>query len=181
MVQQVGTGGASTSQETLMKRKLLSIAAVAGLLIGSTAIVQAQSRGMGGGASSASPGHSMQSPSGSGERSEGGSGASGLSPGHEMREGEGGGGPGASRLAPGHQGTTGAGDRDRDDRMGRGDRDRDDRMGRGDRDRDDGARRGDRDRDDRTTGSGGRDRDDRLRKDRDDRMMDHDRRGVDKD
>jgi hypothetical protein len=117
-----------------MKRKLLSIAAVAGLLIGSTAIVQAQSRG-------------------------------GMS-----------GGPGAPGFAPGHQDTTGAGDRDRDDRMGRGDRD--DRIRRGDRDHDDDIRD---DRDDRTTGFGGRDRDDRLRDDRDDRMMDNDSRGIDKD
>ncbi len=109
-----------------MKSRVLSIVAVAGLLIGTTAIVQAQSRGgmTGGGASGVSPGQEMKSPGGNGERSEGGPGASGLSPGHEMQEGEGRGGPGASRLAPGHnKGTTGAGDRD--DRM-RGDRD--DRM-----------------------------------------------------
>ncbi len=100
----------------------------------------AQGTGAGGmgGASSASPGHEMQSSGASGERSEGGPGASGVSPGHEMREGEGGGGPGASRLAPGH------------------------------------------DPDDRTAGFGGRDRDDRLRGDRDDRMMDKDTRGIDK-
>ena len=110
-----------------MKTKLLSIAAVAGLLIGSTAIVQAQSRGRGGGASGASPGHEMKSPSGSGERREGGPGASGFSPGHEMQEGEGRGGPGASRLAPGrNKGTTGAGDRD-DRTTGSGGRDADDR------------------------------------------------------
>jgi hypothetical protein len=139
------------AKESLMNRKLLSIAAMAGLLIGSTALVQAQSRGggMGGGAAGASPGHQMQSPGGSEERSEG-PGASGFSPGHEMKEGEGKGGPGASGLAPGHnKGTTGAGDRD--DRLSG---DRDDRL------------RGD--------------RDDRLRGDRDDRMMDEDRRGIDK-
>jgi hypothetical protein len=104
-----------------MNTKLLSIAAAAGLLIGSTAVLHAQSRGgtssggAGGGASSVSPGHQMQSPGGNGERSEGGPGASGFSPGHEMQEGEGRGGPGASKLAPGHnKATTGAGDRDRD-------------------------------------------------------------------
>jgi hypothetical protein len=103
----------------VMNNKLLSIAAAAGLLIATTAIADAQSRGgnmggsPGGGASSVSPGHEMKSPNGSGERSEGGPGASGFSPGHEMQEGEGRGGPGASRLAPGHnKGTTGSGDRD---------------------------------------------------------------------
>ncbi len=119
-----------------MNSKFLSIATAAGLLLGTTAIVDAQSRGggMGGGASSASPGHEMQSPGGSGERSEG-PGASGFSPGHEMKEGESKGGPGASGAAPGHnKATTGTGDRDRDDRARRGDRadkmgrDRDDRM-----------------------------------------------------
>jgi hypothetical protein len=117
-----------------MKTKLLSIAAVAGLLIGSTALVQAQTRGgMGGGP-----------------------GASGASPGHEMQREGSRGGPGASGFAPGHErGTTGAGDRDRDDEI----------SGDGDR----------------TTGFGGRDRDDRLRDDRDDRMMDNDSRGIDKD
>lgn len=86
-----------------MRTKILSIAAVAALLVGSTAITQAQSRsGMGAGASRASPGH-------------------------EMQEGEGRGGPGASRLAPGHhKGTTGAGDRD-DRTNGFGGRDADDR------------------------------------------------------
>jgi hypothetical protein len=74
---------------------------VAGLLIGSTAIVQAQSRGGMGGASGASPGHEMQE--------------------HGSK-----GGPGASRLAPGHnKGTTGAGDRD-DRTNGFGGRDADD-------------------------------------------------------
>src|SRR5437588_5859569 len=85
-----------------MSTKLLSIAAVAGLLIGSTAIVHAQSRGMGAGP-----------------------GASGTSPGHEMQSEGSRGGPGASGFAPGRQGdrdeTVGRGDRD--DRMGRGDRD----------------------------------------------------------
>jgi len=83
-----------------MNTKILSIAAVAGLLIGSTAVVQAQSRNMGG--------------------------ASRASPGHEMQEGKGRGGPGASRLAPGHnRTTTGAGDRD-DRTNGFGGRDADD-------------------------------------------------------
>ena len=104
-----------------MNTKLLSVAAAV-VLIGSTALVQAQSRG--GTASSAAPGHQMQSPGGSGERSEGPA-ASGFSPGHD-------------------KGKTGAGDRD-----------------------------------DRTTGFG-RDTDDRLRGDRDDRMMDNDRSGIDK-
>jgi hypothetical protein len=120
--------GSQEAKEALMNVKVLSIAAMAGLLIGSTALVQAQNRGGGGmgGASSASPGHEMQSPGASGERSEGGPGASGFSPGHEMREGEGRGGPGASGLAPGHdRDTTGSSSRDRDDRL-RGDRD--DRM-----------------------------------------------------
>jgi hypothetical protein len=117
-----------------MKTKFLWMA-VAGLLIGSTAVVHAQSRG----------------------GMSGGSGPSGFAPGHERD-------------------TTGAGDRDRDERLGRGDRE--DRMRRGDPDRDEEISR---DRDDRTTGFGGRDRDDRLRDDRDDRMMDNDSRGIDKD
>jgi hypothetical protein len=140
-----------------MNTKILSIAAVAGLLIGSTAMVQAQQ------------------PSAPGQRMQGGAasspGASGASPGHEMQERGSKGGPGASGFAPGHQGTTGAGDRD--DKIGG--RDRDDKM-RGDRDD---KMRGDRD--DRTTGFGGRDSDDRPRGDRDDRMMDQDKRGIDKD
>src|SRR5438309_4778857 len=113
----------------MMSTKILSIAAVAGLLIGSTAVVQAQSRSGMGGASGASPGHEMKQPGGSGERREGGPGASRFSPGHEMQAGEGRGGPGASRLAPGHnKGTTGAGDRTtgfggRDDDMPRHDTD----------------------------------------------------------
>ena len=85
-----------------MNTKILSIAAVAGLLIGSTAVVQAQSSRMGGGASGASPGHEMQE--------------------HGSK-----GGPGASGFAPGHnKGTTGAGDRD-DRTNGFGGRDGDDR------------------------------------------------------
>jgi len=114
-----------------MNAKLLSIAAAAGLLIGTTALAQAQSRGgMGGGASGASPGHEMQE-----KGSKGGPGASGFSPGHEMQREGSRNGAGASGFAPGH--------------------------------------------DDETTGVG--DRDDRLRGDRDDRMMDNDRRGIDKD
>jgi hypothetical protein len=114
-----------------MKAKILSMAAVAGLLLGSTAIVHAQSRGgmgAGPGTSGVSPGHEMKQPGGSGERSEGGPGASGFSPGHEMQEGEGRGGPSASGLAPGrNKGTTGAGDRD-DARTNGFGRDGDDRM-----------------------------------------------------
>jgi len=114
-----------------MNTKILSIAAVAGLLIGSTAMVQAQVRGgtSSPGASGASPGHEMQE-----HGSKGGPGASGFAPGHEMQKQGSKGGPGASGFAPGHQGTTGAGDRD-----------------------------------------------DRPRGDRDDRMMDQDKRGIDKD
>jgi hypothetical protein len=122
-----GTGeGLGTNQEALMNTKILSIAAVAGLLIGSTAMVQAQQ------------------PSAPGQRMQGGGlsgpGASGASPGHEMQEHGSKGGPGASGFAPGHQGTTGAGDRD--DKM-RGDRD-DHATGFGGRDSDD-RLRGDRD------------------------------------
>jgi hypothetical protein len=123
-----------------MTTKILSIAAVAGLLLGSTAVVQAQSR-MGGGASGASPGHEMKQPGGRGERRAGGPGASGFTPGHEMQEGEGRGGPGASRLAPGrNRGTTGAGDRD-DRTTGSGGRD-DDGVPRHDTDGMDNDRRG---------------------------------------
>jgi hypothetical protein len=99
-----------------MNTKILSLAAVAGLLIGSTAIAQAQTR-------------------------HGTGGASGVSPGHEMQQGEGRGGPGASRLAPGHnKGTTGAGDRD-DRTNGFGGRDADD-LPRDDTDGMDNDRRG---------------------------------------
>jgi hypothetical protein len=91
-----------------MKTKLLSIAA-AGLLIGSTALVQAQPREMNG------------------------RGASGASPGHEMQEHGTGNESGASGFAPGHdRDTTGAGDRD-DRPTEFGGRDRDDRL-RDDRD-----------------------------------------------
>ena len=52
-----------------MTMKILSIAAVAGLLIGSSAIVQAQSRGgTGEGASTASPRHEMKQHRASGDR-----------------------------------------------------------------------------------------------------------------
>lgn len=74
-----------------------------------------------------------------------GRGTSGETPGHEMQEhGSVPGHPGASGYAPGHnkdaddvrgKGTTGAGDRDRDDRF-KG-RDRDDMKLKGDHDRDD--------------------------------------------
>ena len=77
-----------------MTTKLLSIAAVAGLLLGSAAIVHAQSRG----GVSAGPG------------------ALGPSPGAEMQSGVGMGGPEASGFAPGGQGA-------RDDTLGRADRD----------------------------------------------------------
>jgi hypothetical protein len=143
-----------------MNAKMLSIAAVAGVLLGSTALVQAEEKMGGPGASGATPGHEMQ------ER--------GSLPGH----------PGASGYAPGHA-TTGAADRDdrkfgdrdgdRDDRRGlRGDRD-DRKNARRDHDRDD--RRGARgDRDDKMTGFGGRDRDDR-KFDRDDhKKIDYDKR-----
>ena len=110
-----------------MNTKLLSIAAAAGLLIGSTALVQAQSRG--GGPSGASPGHEMQE-----KGSKGGPGASGYSPGHEMQRKGSKNGSGASGFARGHNKET--------------------------------------------TGAGGRG--DRLRGDRDDRMMDKDTRGIDK-
>ncbi len=72
-----------------MNTKILTIAAVAGLLIGTTAVVQAQKGGgMGGsspGASGFAPGQEMKQPGGSEERKEG-PGASGFSPGHEMQE-----------------------------------------------------------------------------------------------
>jgi hypothetical protein len=113
-------------KEALMNTKILSIAAVAGLLIGSTAMVQAQQSG--------APGQRMQGGGLSGP------GASSASPGHEMQEHGSKSGPGASGFAPGHQGATGAGDRD--DKV-RGDRD-DRTTGFGGRDSDD-RRRGDRD------------------------------------
>ena len=71
-----------------MTMKILSIAAVAGLLIGSTAIVQAQSRGgTGEGASTASPRHEMKQPRSRSEK------RAGVAPRHRTE-------------------TTGAGDRD---------------------------------------------------------------------
>ena len=86
-----------------MNTKLLSIAAVAGLLMGSTAIVQAQMGGSrnGPGASATSPGHEMQR-----EGSKGRPGASGFARdrGDKMR------GDRDDR-------TTGFGGRDRDDRL----------------------------------------------------------------
>src|SRR5262249_57764328 len=89
-----------------MYTQLLPVTAVAALLIGSTAIVHAQSRGgVGAGGMGGAPG------------------ASGVSPGYEMQSE---GAPGASGFAPGHRGDT-AGRGDRDDRLG--DRDRDDAPG----------------------------------------------------
>jgi hypothetical protein len=137
-----------------MNAKMLSIAAVAGVLLGSTALVQAEEK--------------MSGPSGS-------------TPGHEMQQkGSVPGSPGASGYAPGRS-TTGAGDRDdrtakgdRDDRK-MGDRDRDNRRHarsdrddrkKGDRDRDD-RKHAKGDRDDKTTGFGGRDRDDHKKFDTD--------------
>ena len=101
------------------KMKILSIAAVAAVVLGSTALVQAEERMSG--SSRATPGHLMQQ--------------RGSLPGH----------PGASGYAPGHRMS---GLRDRDDRrhLKFGDRDdrrhlrgdRDDKMtGFGGRDRDD--------------------------------------------
>jgi hypothetical protein len=97
------------SKEDMMKAKILSIAAVAGLIIGTTAIVQAEEKGSRG----ATPGHEMQE--------------KGSLPGQ----------PGASGYAPGHS-TSGIRDRD-DKTTGQGDRDdrrgdRDDRMRARDRD-----------------------------------------------
>src|SRR5262249_56736964 len=86
-----------------MYTQLLPVTAVAALLIGSTAIVHAQSRGgVGAGGMGGAPG------------------ASGVSPGYEMQSE---GAPGASGFAPGHRGDT-AGRGDRGDRVG--DRDRGD-------------------------------------------------------
>jgi hypothetical protein len=100
-----------------MNAKMLSIAAVAAVLLGSTALVQAEERMSG--PARATPGHLMQQ--------------KGSLPGH----------PGASGYAPGHRMS---GLRDRDDRKFSRDRDdrrhirgdRDDKMtGFGGRDRDD--------------------------------------------
>src|SRR3979490_3047566 len=95
-----------------MNAKMLSIAAVASVLLGSTVLVQAEERMSG--PARATPGHLMQQ--------------KGSLPGH----------PGASGYAPGHR-TIGL--RDRDDRKHIG-RDRDDKMtGFGGRDRGEGAGR----------------------------------------
>lgn len=82
-----------------MNRKLLSIAAAAGVLIGSTVIGYAQSS-----AQDRAPGQRMQ-----GKGSVPGEpGASGYSPGDRMHDkGSKPGEPGASGYAPGHQDTTG--------------------------------------------------------------------------
>lgn len=88
-----------------------------------------------------------------------GEGKGGETPGHEMQEhGSVPGSPGASGYAPGHnkdaddvrgRQTTGAGDRDRDDRKLKGDRyhDRDDVKMKGDRDHDRDGLKSKRDRD----------------------------------
>jgi hypothetical protein len=97
-----------------MSAKILSIVAAAGLLIGSSAIVHAQTRGHhhgGLGTSSASPGHKMQS-----EGSRGGPGARGLA----LRQ------HGVRDDVDGYDSrTTGFGGRDSDDRLRN---DRDDQM-----------------------------------------------------
>jgi hypothetical protein len=78
-----------------MQAKLLSIAAAAGLLIGTSGLGIAQSR--------TTPGHEMQQKG----SVRGHPGASGYSPGHEMQKyGSKRGQPGASGYAPGHE-TTG--------------------------------------------------------------------------
>ncbi len=92
-----------------MNAKIVSIAAAAGLFIGSTAIGYAQNP-----ARDSAPGHEMQEKG----SKRGSPGASGYAPGHEMQDkGSKRGSPGASGYAPGHQGTTGQGgrtDKDRD-------------------------------------------------------------------
>jgi hypothetical protein len=93
-----------------MNPRILSIAAVAGLLVGSTAIGYAQSS-----TQDKAPGQRMQDKG----SVPGEPGASGYAPGHQMQEkGSKPGAPGASGYAPGHQGTTGRGsgasDNDRD-------------------------------------------------------------------
>jgi hypothetical protein len=81
-----------------MQAKLLSIAAAAGLLIGTTAVGFAQSSAV-----KNTPGHKMQRMG----SVPGHPGASGYSPGHQMqRYGSKRGYPGASGYAPGHA-TTG--------------------------------------------------------------------------
>ena len=88
----------------IVNAKLLALAAAAGLLIGSTAIGYAQTRGTSPGASGASPGHEMQQKG----SVPGSPGASGYAPGHEMqKKGSKAGEPGASGFAPGRQGTSG--------------------------------------------------------------------------
>jgi hypothetical protein len=82
-----------------MNAKILSIAAAAGLLIGSTAIGYAQST-----TPDRTPGHQMQE---QGSKTPDQPGASGYSPGHQMQEKGKGGDPGASGYAPGRQDTTG--------------------------------------------------------------------------
>jgi hypothetical protein len=84
-----------------MNGKLLSIAAAAGLLIGSTVIGYAQSSTRDG-----APGQRMQDKG----SVPGEPGASGYSPGDRMQDkGSKPGEPGASGYAPGRQGTTGQG------------------------------------------------------------------------
>lgn len=84
-----------------MNARIVSIAAAAGLLIGSTAIGYAQNP-----ARDSAPGQRMQDK----DSKPGSPGASGYSPGHQMQDnGSKPGSPGASGYAPGHQGTTGQG------------------------------------------------------------------------
>jgi len=92
-----------------MTTRILSIAAVAGLLIGSTAIAQAQSRGgMGEGASTASPRHEMKQHRASGER------RAGVARRHTT-ETTGAGTTGAGGAGDRDDFTTGSGGRDVDD------------------------------------------------------------------
>jgi hypothetical protein len=90
-----------------MNARIVSIAAAAGLLIGSTAIGYAQNQ-----ARDSAPGQQMHEKG----SKPGSPGASGYAPGHQMQDkGSKRGSPGASGYAPGHQGTTGQGGRtDRD-------------------------------------------------------------------
>jgi hypothetical protein len=84
-----------------MNTKIVSIAATAGLLLGSVAIGYAQNPSR-----ESAPGQQMQEKG----SKRGSPGASGYSPGHQMQEkGSKPGSPGASGYAPGHQGTTGQG------------------------------------------------------------------------
>jgi hypothetical protein len=89
-----------------MNARIVSIAAAAGLFIGSTAIGYAQNS-----ARDSAPGQQMQEKG----SKPGSPGASGYAPGHQMQDkGSKPGSPGASGYAPGHQGTTGQGGKDKD-------------------------------------------------------------------